>query len=138
LAPELYFLQHSGPATELVHYLLHFRHCLCHNSSQKVCNLCNINPIQEAILLLEHLCMTQNILLSLLYRVSQEKRPIFWEVIILIVLSKKVYLYMCPILNGFHDIDISLYSSKTVDKKYYVPFLIPVFIVEVTMLVQFT
>jgi hypothetical protein len=45
---------------------------------------------------------------------------------------------MCPILNGFHDIDISLYTSKIVDNKYYILFLIPVFIVEVTMLVQFT
>jgi hypothetical protein len=31
--------------------------------------------------------------------------------------KKKVYMYMCPIPNGFLDRAISLYSSKTVDKK---------------------
>jgi hypothetical protein len=46
---------------------------------------------------------------------------------------------MCPIPNGFRDGAISLYSSKIVDKKiYYVLFLIQVFIVQVTKLVQFT
>jgi hypothetical protein len=28
-----------------------------------------------------------------------------------------MYMYMCPIPNGFRDRAISLYSSKTVDKK---------------------
>jgi hypothetical protein len=32
-------------------------------------------------------------------------------------LSKNVYVYMCPIPNGFRDRAISLYSSKIVDKK---------------------
>jgi hypothetical protein len=45
---------------------------------------------------------------------------------------------MRPIPNGFWDRDISLYSSKTVDKRYYVLFLISLFIVQVTKLVQFT
>jgi hypothetical protein len=45
--------------------------------------------------------------------VSQEEGPIFWEVI----LTKKVYMYMCPIPNGFWDRAISLYSSDIVDKK---------------------
>jgi hypothetical protein len=31
--------------------------------------------------------------------------------------QKKVYMYMCPILNGFRDRGISLYSYKIVDKK---------------------
>jgi hypothetical protein len=42
-----------------------------------------------------------------LYRVSQEDRSIFWEVIVSIILSKKVYMYMCPIRNGFRDRAIS-------------------------------
>jgi hypothetical protein len=33
------------------------------------------------------------------------------------MLNKKVYMYMCPIPNGFRDRSISLYSTKTVDKK---------------------
>jgi hypothetical protein len=40
--------------------------------------------------------------------VSQEERSIFWEVTVSV---------MCPIPNGFRDTAISLYSSKTVDKK---------------------
>jgi hypothetical protein len=34
-----------------------------------------------------------------------------------VILSKKLYMYMCPIPNGFRDRAISLYSSKIVDKK---------------------
>jgi hypothetical protein len=49
--------------------------------------------------------------------VSQEERSVFWEVIVSVTLSKKVYMYMCPIPNGFRDRAISLYSSKIVDKK---------------------
>jgi hypothetical protein len=51
------------------------------------------------------------------YSVSQEEISIFWEAIISVILSKKVYMYMCPIPNGFRDRVISLYSSITVDKK---------------------
>jgi hypothetical protein len=35
------------------------------------------------------------------YTVSQEERSIFWKVIVLVILSKKVYMYMCPIQNSF-------------------------------------
>jgi hypothetical protein len=52
-----------------------------------------------------------------IYRVSQEGRSIFWEVIVSVILSKKVYMYMCPFLNGFRGRAISLYSSKIVGKK---------------------
>jgi hypothetical protein len=38
---------------------------------------------------------------SKLYRVSQEEMSIFWEVIVLVILSKKVYIYTCPIPNDF-------------------------------------
>jgi hypothetical protein len=31
--------------------------------------------------------------------------------------KKRVYVYMCPIPNGFRDRAISLYSSKIVDNK---------------------
>jgi hypothetical protein len=49
--------------------------------------------------------------------VSQDERSIFWELVVSVILSKKVYMYMCPIPNGFRDRAISLYSSKIVDKK---------------------
>jgi hypothetical protein len=46
-------------------------------------------------------------------------------------------MYMCPIPNGFRDRAILLYSSKLlIRKRYYVLFLIPVFIVQVTKLVE--
>jgi hypothetical protein len=35
--------------------------------------------------------------------VSQEERTIFWEVIVSVILSKKIYMNMCPIANGFRD-----------------------------------
>ena len=38
-----------------------------------------------------------------IYRVSQEERSIFWEVIVSVILSKKLYMNMCPIPNGFRD-----------------------------------
>jgi hypothetical protein len=52
-----------------------------------------------------------------IYRLSQEERSIFWEIIVSVIINKKVYMYMCPIPKGFRDRVISLYSSKTVDKK---------------------
>jgi len=36
---------------------------------------------------------------------------IFWEVIVSVILSKKVYMYMCPIPNDFRDRAISLNRS---------------------------
>jgi hypothetical protein len=41
--------------------------------------------------------------LMYLYRVSEEERTIFWEVIVSVILSKKLYVNMCPIPNGFRD-----------------------------------
>jgi hypothetical protein len=39
-----------------------------------------------------------------IYRASQEKSSVFWEVIISVILIKKnVYTYMCPIPKGFRD-----------------------------------
>ena len=74
-------------------------------------------------------------------RVSQEERPIFWEVIVSVILSKTLYMNMRPIPNGFRDRAIWMYNRKIVAKKEtyyeYILFLIPVFIVQVTELVQF-
>jgi hypothetical protein len=30
-----------------------------------------------------------------IYRVSQEERSVFWEVIVSVILSSKVYMYVC-------------------------------------------
>jgi hypothetical protein len=45
---------------------------------------------------------------------SQEESPLFFQVIVSVFLSKK---YTRPIPNRFHNGDISLYSSKIVDKE---------------------
>ena len=60
--------------------------------------------------------MTVNIWLWLrlfryIYRVSQEERSIFWVVIVSVILSKKLYMNMCPIPNGFRDRAIWLYGG---------------------------
>jgi hypothetical protein len=38
-----------------------------------------------------------------LYKVSQEESSTFWEVIGSVIPSKKAYVYMYPIPNGFRD-----------------------------------
>jgi hypothetical protein len=45
------------------------------------------------------------------------ERSICWEAIVSVILSNIVYMYRCPIPNGFWDRAISLYSFKIVDKK---------------------
>jgi hypothetical protein len=34
---------------------------------------------------------------------SQEEKSLFWEVIVKVILSRKLYIYMCSIPNGFRD-----------------------------------
>jgi len=38
------------------------------------------------------------------YRVIQEESAIRWEMIVCVILSKKVHMNMGPILNGYRDI----------------------------------
>jgi hypothetical protein len=40
------------------------------------------------------------------YRVIQEERSMLWEVIVSAIVSKKVHMNMCPILNGYRDIAV--------------------------------
>jgi len=35
------------------------------------------------------------------YRVIQKESVILWEMIVCVILSKKVHMNMCPILNGY-------------------------------------
>jgi hypothetical protein len=59
----------------------------------------------------------------------------------MIILSKKVCtrMYMCPVQNDFRDRAISLSVRKLMIRKRYCSlFVIPVFTVQVTKLVQFT
>jgi hypothetical protein len=43
--------------------------------------------------------------------VSQEVKSIFWEVIVLVILSKRLHMYVCSIQNSFQDGTILLYIS---------------------------
>ena len=38
-----------------------------------------------------------------IYRVIQEESAILWEMIVCVILSKKVYMNMGPIFNGYRD-----------------------------------
>jgi hypothetical protein len=77
--------------------------------------------------------------IELLYRVFQEERSVFWEVIVSVMLAKKLYMYMCPIPNCFRDRVFHCTVPKLfIRERYYALFLIPVLIIQVTKLVQFT
>ena len=60
-----------------------------------------------------NLALSQTFLLWVwaIYRMSQEERSIFWEVIVWVIRSKNVYMNMSPILNDFRDRGIWLYSG---------------------------
>jgi hypothetical protein len=48
-----------------------------------------------------------------LYRVFQEGRSVFWEVIVLVILSAKLYMQMCAIPNGLRDSYFTVETSNT-------------------------
>ena len=113
-----------------------------HNNRTQNCTNCCSEPAGRVILVDMILNLTIRCVPYIyiyIYSVSQEERSIFWEVIVSVILSKTIYMNMCPIPNGFRDRAIWMYNRKIVDKRYYVYvlFLIPVFIVQVTGLVQF-
>jgi hypothetical protein len=47
---------------------------------------------------------------QIIYRISQQERSIFWEIIVSVILSKEIYIYMYPIPNGFRDRAITLHN----------------------------
>jgi hypothetical protein len=75
--------------------LLKLLHCT--SSKVKLFKCCSIFVAQKHII----------------YRMSQEERTIFWKLIVSVILSKKLYVYMCPIPNGFRDRAITLYTVHT-------------------------
>jgi hypothetical protein len=64
---------------------------------------------------------------------------VLWEVIILVILSKK-FVRTYVLLRTVSEIELfeCTVAELLTRKRYYVLFLIPVFIVQVTKLVQFT
>ena len=57
-----------------------------------------INPIYQNNINILHKLHTVHI-----YRVIQEESAILWEMIVCVILSKKVHMNMGPILNGYRD-----------------------------------
>jgi hypothetical protein len=51
------------------------------------------------------------------YRVSQEERSLFQEVIVSVIRSRRLYMYPRPVTNGFQHRAVSAYISKTFDRK---------------------
>jgi hypothetical protein len=80
-----------------------------------------------------------------MYKRSQEERTTLWKAILSAILSKKKkkeVVYMCTRVLFRTVSEIELFHRTLpkllIRKRYYVLFLIPVFIVQVTKLVQFT
>jgi hypothetical protein len=44
--------------------------------------------------------------IKLMYRETQQVRPIFWEAILSVIVRKKVHMNMSLILNGYRDIAV--------------------------------
>jgi hypothetical protein len=63
------------------------------------------------------------------YRVSQHERSVFWEVIVSVILSKNC-ISSCVLFRTVSEIEKSHYTvpKLSIRKRYYVLFLIPVFI----------
>jgi hypothetical protein len=78
-------------------------------------------------------------LAKILYRVSQKEKPIYWEVIV-ISHSKRENVNVRVLFRKVSQIELFHCTvSKLMNRKRYsVLFLIPVFIVQMTKLVQFT
>jgi hypothetical protein len=72
---------------------------------------------------------------KILYRFSQEERLICWEVILI-----KKCIYTCVLFRTVSEINLfhSRVQKLLTWKRYYVLSLIPIFIVQVTKLVEFT
>ena len=54
-------------------------------------------------------CISQSVTT---YRVIQEESAVLWEVIVCVILSKKVHMNMGPILNGYRDMVKRRYGTS--------------------------
>jgi hypothetical protein len=73
------------------------------------------------------------------YRLSQNERSIFWEVIVLVILSKNC-IHTCALFQTVSEIELfhCTVPKLLIRKRHYVQFLTTVFIVQATKLVQFS
>jgi hypothetical protein len=65
-----------------------------------------------------------------MHRMSQEERSIFWEVIASVILSKEMYVQII-LFRTVSEVEIfhCTFPKLLIRKRYYILFLIPVFIV---------
>jgi hypothetical protein len=76
-----------------------------------------------------------------IYRVYQEERSIYKEVIISVILSKKKkYICTCVLFQKVSELELfhCTVPKLLIRKRYCILFSIPGYIVQVTKLVQFT
>jgi hypothetical protein len=84
-------------------------HSIGHSKQKLYMNMCPIpNGFRDRATLVVWLGRQ---VLSFPPALLREERSIFWEVIVSVILSKKLYMNMCPIPNGFRDRVIWLYSG---------------------------
>ena len=67
-------------------------------------HLCCLDEIDRtSVRLLKELPPTSDVHILFIYRVIQKESAILWEMIVCVILSKKVHMNMGPILNGYRD-----------------------------------
>jgi len=54
----------------------------------------------------------------ILYSIIQQERSIFWEVIVIIIVRKEVYMDKCLILSGYQDRAVWIYKYKRTVELY--------------------
>ena len=68
---------------------------------KQLITLCSdTKSIKNNLIDFPHLCYKRYIYI---YRVIQEEAAVLWEMIVCVILSKKVHTNMGPILNGYRD-----------------------------------
>jgi hypothetical protein len=76
-------------------------HSIGHSKQKRYTNMCPIpNGFRDRAILVVWLGRQ---VLSFSPALLREGTSIFWEVILSVILSKKLYINMCPIPNGFRD-----------------------------------
>ena len=63
-----------------------------------------VSAVEEYVYVIGQGCTNPgplNLCRCALYRVIQEESAILWEMVVRVILSKKVYMNMCPILDDY-------------------------------------
>jgi len=55
---------------------------------------------------------------NIIYRVILEERPIFWETIVSVIVSRKVHLNTCLIRNSYRDKVLQIFGPNPVTASF--------------------